>query len=516
MYVLELYQSIDFFQEFNEIFPQELVALAESAAHTFWKSYNEHGGLSCDIRAGVVKAAITSAFVLLKTTLSATQPAVPGVIPRFGTDFAGPSSLLGGKGSDLDTIAWNIAHSSRKPGVRNANPNGVCHSVNTNKGLERMTKVAIESDILDFYQNFLSLVQSVNEDVIGGLAIMDNPLLPESTLLANKIRSGEYFYLTPTQYSRFNLATYNIEYDFKQHFKTALVSQMLKDQKCYIHCSPRQPSKADVTTSEPEKGKFCIVKCLQNGADGQVYDFEDVVYDLNQIPSDLYRADDWTNDTQAFIKASYDHYKANGIEPGRMLPSGDQLFAKGAMPSMGYLPVCDSHLGPPKKNGHSDLPCMCGDQYGSETSKFWTAAGFATEINGNLEIGEGPPYMCKNDMSIAQTKPVAYFMNMCNMGWRWPTQMDNQNKDRLQKGPDPHCAAFEAEAQVSRANGVDVDCYMCHLSDQGEAIQSGKESQRPRISNMYWSRLGNPRFQNYNFKRACEVLRENDGPCFGK
>lgn len=92
---------------------------------------------------------------------------------------------------------------------------------------------------------------------------------------------------------------------------------------------------------------------------------------------------------------------------------------------------------------------MCGNEYGSETARFWEDADFAgwkaVHIDGESETKKGPPYLYKNDMSMERTPPVAYFLNLCNMDWRWPTLMDGAEVSFLRKGADPLCGLFKDE-----------------------------------------------------------------------
>lgn len=303
-----------------------------------------------------------------------------------------------------------------------------------------------------------------------------------------------------------------------QYYKNALISTLLKDQMCYIECSMKKSWKSDITEFEPENGKFCRARCWQDWGDGEG-DLK--VYGLNEIS---YDADTWGIEIQAFLKASYDNYKTNGFRYVPELPSTDQLFNGEMTPTTGsYLPVCDSYLGLPKRDPHSGIPCMCGDEYGSETTQFWTAANFdswaATKVEGQWQTEKGPPYLCKSDMSIAQTPPVAYFINMCNLGWRWPTVTDDN--DLLMKGPDSHCEEFKYEARVIKDGfNMDFNCHIRFGSSLGKEIQSGSERQRKIIENLYWTDHygfnGASGSQDYNFHRACQVWEENNGQCSGE
>lgn len=318
-----------------------------------------------------------------------------------------------------------------------------------------------------------------------------------------------------------------------QYFKNALVSTLLKQQMCYIECSPNKPSKPDTTSFEPEAGKFCKARCWQNWKGEKKLE----LFGLKKMEQD---DNEWGIEIQAFLTGSYDNYKAHGFRADPMLPSQEDLYDKDTVkPSSGsFLPVCDSHLGPAKqKTHHSGIPCMCGDRYGSGTAPFLDAANFASwkavEIKGDSYSKLGPIYLCQNDMAKSQTPPVDYFLNLCNMGWRWPLKSDDNtgkvepphgDDDKyLQRGKDPHCDAFrdEVEAFGGGGGGADeVNCWMCYHSALGKDVQSTKSEggQIDKMINIFWrvfSSQGHSR-QDYNFHRACEVWEENNGECEGR
>ncbi|KAL8947321.1 MAG: hypothetical protein Q9222_006387 [Ikaeria aurantiellina] len=175
-----------------------------------------------------------------------------------------------------------------------------------------------------------------------------------------------------------------------------------------------------------------------------------------------------------------------------------------------------------KKGRHSGIPCMCGNEFGRETNDFWEAASFDTWSNakvGNWATKKGPQYLCKNDMSIARTYPVAYFINLCYMGWRWPTKLDraeNKGARWLHRGPDIHCKEFITETLNRRESldtpSPDENCYMWFKSEVGQRIQEGPESQLKEIDNQWYKPgiHGSKHKQNYNFKRACKLYEDEE------
>ncbi|KAL8636830.1 MAG: hypothetical protein Q9228_005821, partial [Teloschistes exilis] len=369
-----------------------LVALAESAAHTFYWKYDESVANKCKILAGLKKAAIQASFLFLGLLVPATAPAAAGIIPEVEAAVANSSSFLAMKGTRLAQFA--LSFTSAFP---------------TNK------------DIGHFYDIYREVVESTNSDIIKGSSSENFNLLGYSTTLVQVIRSGEYLVFTDEQDKRFVREPNLIEQDLTQHYKNDLISTVLKGQMCYIECSSKSSSQSDITRFEPEEGNFCAAKCWQNWASEKTLK----VYGLDEIAKP---DNDWGIQVQAFLKASYDQYKKSGFRTGPMLPPTETLFDNEVKTTSGsYLPVCDSYIS--HHNSHlSGIPCMCGDEYGSETARFWEAANFASwkavQVNGESETKKGPPYLCKNDMSMERTPPVAYFLNLCNTDWRWPTLMN--------------------------------------------------------------------------------------------
>ncbi|KAL8766988.1 MAG: hypothetical protein Q9209_006400 [Squamulea sp. 1 TL-2023] len=484
----------------------DLAPLAESAAHTFYWKYDESVQNKCKIFAGLAKAAILSAFVFLGALVPATAPAVAGVVPAVGASAAGSSAFLAGKGATVASFALNFASNFPTNVAGDKIEASICDNfANADPHLEEEARMQIKRDIGRFYQDYRTMIQSSNNDIIKGTR---TPFFDASTLLADVIASGQPGLL---------------EDDMLQFYKNALISTILKSQMCYIECSAEKTSDSDRTSFEPEPGKFCSAKCWQNWSGEKTLH----VFGLDELSKS---DNEWNIEIQAFLRASFKHYRSNGFREDNMLPSIEELFDDEVKPSSAsFLPVCDSYLSRGKnKKGTSGIPCMCGDEYGSETVQFWKAANFdsweATRITGNLETERGPPYLCKNDMAIKRTPPVDYFLNMCNMNWRWPTLTDRANRSEwndylhLHRGQDVHCPAFKSlvegfnilkEANLLKANETqDVDCHMCYENIVGQDIQSGPGAQVWEIENLFWIKSPGtaPEKQNYRFQRACELM----------
>ncbi|KAL9594141.1 MAG: hypothetical protein Q9219_007204 [cf. Caloplaca sp. 3 TL-2023] len=303
-----------------------------------------------------------------------------------------------------------------------------------------------------------------------------------------------------------------------QHYKNALISTILKEQQCHIQCSSMKSSQSDATSFEPEPGMFCNAKCWKDGKNLKVYGLDEISKPDNA----------WGFQLQAYLQASYDHYKSNGLLDAAMLPSTDDLLNGGpaSTTSGNYLVVCVTHL-LHKNKKDSGVPCMCGDRYGSETTKVWTEAGFDRLLD---PMGKDPPYLCKNDMAIERTLPVPYFLTLCHMDRRWPTIQDGDEDDWaahdiffLQKGADPLCSEFQAEVNtfIRGDNGTPLtfdeelllSCYMCFDSKSGRKIQYGPMSQNPHIYNLFGHRSDLDQYQRYNFHKACQLMEDDHGTC---
>ncbi|KAL9036501.1 MAG: hypothetical protein Q9180_004264 [Flavoplaca navasiana] len=499
-----------------------IAPLAESAAHNFLWKYDESVENKCKLLSGLVKAGIMAAFALLGAVLPAAAPAVAGALPAALGVSASSSAFLAANGGKF--IQFGLAFGSAFP--TNVGGDAIDRSVdcpyaNAPKELEEKTRRQIKEDVIRFYGDYRKLIMDTNNDLVVGTVVADNPLLGPGTLLAHVIKSGDYLHFTLEQAARFERKGYLVADDMTQYYKNSLVSTLLKAQMCYIECAQEPFLHPDHTNFEPEQGKFCKATCWQNWAGEKHLE----LFGLKKMEED---ENEWGLELQAFLKASYDHYKEHRFQPDPMLPSQEDLFDNTVKPTSGsYLPVCDSYLTPPKhKKHHSGIPCMCGDKYGSETAQFLEAANFqswhAVEVTGDFYKKLGPVYLCQNDMAKSETPPVDYFLNMCNSGWRWPTKVDKY-PDRvydavrhLTRGPDPICDNLKTEAEAYSSQGVDVNCFMCKVSSQGKSVRSGKTSQLPWIRNVFHdvNNDQNKDTQDYNFQRACDIWEDNNGKCF--
>ncbi|KAL8695709.1 MAG: hypothetical protein Q9224_003217 [Gallowayella concinna] len=510
-----------------------LEALAEAAAHTFYWKYDESVAHKCEVLAGLVNAAIASAFVVLGALLPNPAPAVAGgALPITKAESAASSTFLARKGPKLAQFALDFGSnipddtSSYLPEVKAAGDaiqKAVCsHFANGPAGLETKARLQIKSDMVRFYHDYRRLVQDASGDIIRGVnhnciatTLPVSKGLGFSTLLASVLRSGHYLTFTQEQQKRFDREPHYIEGDLTQYYKNALVSTSLKGQMCYIKCTPTKPKKWDASIFEPSKGKFCYTRCWQNWNSEK----ELRMFGLDEITKP---DNDWRIEINAFLQASYDHYNTNGLRASSArFPSVQDLFNGNVTSTSGsYLPVCDTQLSHRKgmPDRMSGIPCMCGDSYGDKTTKFWEEANFdswtATHQTGDKAIKKIPAYVCKNDMAINREPPVTYFLNLCNMGWRWPNKKDPKDPEGfLLKGADNLCREFKSavdDFQLKRSEAPDPNCYMCTINPIGKRV---RDRQYDTIRNLYRNSPGDASKQYYNFREACTHYQKRTKAC---
>ncbi|KAL9000474.1 MAG: hypothetical protein Q9188_005674 [Gyalolechia gomerana] len=502
-----------------------LTSMSGSIAHTFLWKYDEKIQQKCELMAGLAKAAIRTAFVILGAVAA---PEAAAATAGLGTAAV----------QETAAITTSIARSSPWTYVQLINGVGgdaltrsVCANFpNAPENYEKEAKLAIDRFIRASGEDYRAMVEGSNSDIEHGIAFSEGAavLLGHGTVLANVLQFGEYVQLSPEQHRRFVEQPTLIEQDIKAHFKNAVISTVLKNQMCFIQCSPSASKQPDHTRFTPEIGKYCEAKCWQNWngeKELNLFGLEELVKDNNE----------WNIDLSNYLQASYDHYKAHGYRHEETFPSVEDLFkGKISSTSGSWLPVCDTHVPHDKSGMPKGMPCACGDKYGSDTAAFWKESNFdswvADKSPGPKETNQGTIYLCRNELANVRTPPVTYFLNMCNAGWHWPYKSESSiwptdsphafdwpqysgSGDYLIKGADEKCAAFKAKVDDINSREVNgyamteqaLNCEMCFLDDLGIYT---KENQTPMIENLSKHHPYSHNGLDYNFKRACKLYRE--------
>ncbi|KAL8806403.1 MAG: hypothetical protein Q9200_005045 [Gallowayella weberi] len=303
---------------------------------------------------------------------------------------------------------------------------------------------------------------------------------------------------------------FKIPREMKNYFKNAVISVILEEQMWYIQCSSTKSKSSDRSSFEPEPGRFCEAKCWRNWKGEKTLK----MFGLDEL---VKKHNDWDLEIQEFLRASYGHYKANGLGQGQMLPSIGTLFEDKLKSTSGsFLPVCDSRL----TLGANSIPCMCGDEYGSETEAFWNETNFASwdasRSEGLVEKSENSPaYLCMAKLAEKKVLPVPYFLNLCNMGTHWPftsehSLMDDKGNYLVKGRGEISSDAFQGSVDIwhrkpadlwsGQYDALDENCYMCYYSDVGQLL---KNEQETKIQSLC---MGDGVFR-YNFAQACREMR---------
>ncbi|KAL8881803.1 MAG: hypothetical protein Q9198_001064 [Flavoplaca austrocitrina] len=274
------------------------------------------------------------------------------------------------------------------------------------KNYESESLIKIQNMINNQMQDYRSLIDKTNADVLSGVGFGTDGATEagDDTMLAQMIQYGDYLDLDHSRTRRFMAEPSLIEQEIKNQFKRALISVILEEQMCYIQCSGFVPDSTDDTYFNWE-GQNMIT----------LFGLDKIVQEHN----------DWNITISEFLKASYDHHKANGIGNGALMPSvKDVLEGKGTSTSSSYLPVCDTYF---RKDDQHRHPCVCGDEGGSKTLAFWNEAHFDTWVG---EKDKDNAFSAAKRLCVLYLAgetpllPVPYFQNTCNMDLHWPTDME--------------------------------------------------------------------------------------------
>ncbi|KAL8798918.1 MAG: hypothetical protein Q9182_006290 [Xanthomendoza sp. 2 TL-2023] len=513
----------------------DVASMADSMAHTFFWKHDYSVDRKCAMLAGIVKGFIAAAFAVLGALVApVAAPAAVGV----GAALQGTESVV------VNTVTKSSPYimATLKNGVRTwtkearqnkvlergvgiasnfeSNLSGdlietaICKNfANAPKGLEKEAQIYINKLISDNEEDYRHFIHRTNAELIAGAGFgVNGDVIPgDTTVLGEILQYGDYLVLNTEQHKRFVLEPSLIETEMKNYFKNAVISVILEEQMCYIQCSSTKPKKSGRSSFEPEPGRFCEAKCWQNWKGAKTLE----LFGLDELVKEH---NDWNLEIQEFLKASYDHYKANGLGQGQMLPSVGTLFeGKLKSTSGSFLPVCDS----PLPHRDDSIPCMCGDEYGSETNAFWNETNFASwgasRSNGLVEkSGDSPAYQCMATLADLAVLPVPYFLNLCNMGTHWPYKSEHglmgDKHNFLVKGRDEiSCDAFQGSVDIwhrrpadmwsGQNDAKDENCYMCYYSEVGQLL---KNDQEKTIRSLRGKDI---QVSNYNFAQACKEMR---------
>lgn len=288
--------------------------------------------------------------------------------------------------------------------------------------------------------------------------------------------------------------------DITTHFKNAMISEILKEELCYLHCTPSGSGFSRSSSRfEPVPGIMCQAQCWRNykiGKTVKMYGLDSLVKPNN----------DWDLDMQDYVSKSFRHWQEHRYDQTgpNLFPTIDDLFTGNITTSSGsYLPVCYSESIVPlnfkKKGKDESLPCICGDNIGNETLLFFREAGFEKwTANQNAK---GLAMACQWSMSQAKAPPVQTFLSLCRFGWHYP--LWHEKSDELQHGKDDMCDYMFNEQTDLLARGWDdlrVNCYICFTSMVGRAVAMSQQT----------SWRFNPYTKDfYSFQAACHTLDSN-------
>ncbi|KAL8912604.1 MAG: hypothetical protein Q9171_002406 [Xanthocarpia ochracea] len=163
--------QIDIQQEQTVRTQVDLLSLAESAAHTFYWKYDEAVVHKCKILAGLIKAAIMSAFVFLALLVPESAPAIAGGVGAVEATAVASSSFLATKGSTLATFALNFGSNFPTNVGGPAIDEMHCLFANADEHLEEKARMGIKNEMALFYADYRKMVQSTNSDILEGVTV---------------------------------------------------------------------------------------------------------------------------------------------------------------------------------------------------------------------------------------------------------------------------------------------------------------------------------------------------------
>lgn len=296
--------------------------------------------------------------------------------------------------------------------------------------------------------------------------------------------------------------------NMKQHFTNAMISQSLKNGMCYLHCTNLVPKASEVNMAdsrfEPVPGTYCQPQCWQNFEVKKSTALE--MFGINELSKPNNRFGIMADE---FVNAAYKRWQQNHYSQENFFPTIDEAInGTKAMSSSGsFMPVCynDAHLHD-ISDKHSKqvkyLPCICGDQFGNETTEFLSEAGINQWVDA--EGGKGIAEACQRSFNLDATRTVPSYLAICGLDWHFPVRGDKKlgiprdRHHRFGKGHDYYCDAVHEQATGLAAKGMaakDLDCEICN-SDTGMAIR--------HLQRSFVHHNGGDSFWNLNnFNRSC-------------
>ncbi|KAL8667746.1 MAG: hypothetical protein Q9168_007210 [Polycauliona sp. 1 TL-2023] len=471
--------------------------MAGSLAHTFLWKKDEEAERKCKMWAGIVKAVIMAVTTILAS--AAAPAAIPAVAAgeTIAIEAAETASVVIARASPwrfVENAASGVQSYWKSGGAQQAElgisfasnfaqvagdplEKAMCKNVaNPPDDYEAEALLKIQGLINDQMQDYRSVIEKTSADTLRGVGFGEAGAVKagDTTMLAEMLHYGDYLDLELTQSRRFITEPTLIERDIKTHFKNALISVILEEQMCFIQCSSYKPSPADDTNFDID-GRHCEAKCWQNWNSEK----ELSLFGLDKL---VQAGNEWDITLDEFLKASYDHHKGSGIGKGPMAPSVKDLFdATGTSTSGSYLPVCDTYFPSELDN---DIPCRCGDEYGSETLAFWKEAHFdewmaETDRDQPLKVAKR---ICTKNLLRGQTLPVEYFLNLCNMDFHWPSRLEGDRLGGdLLDGKDHLCGEFQEAVNSYQSHPeypdsskpeqlLDLSCHMCFHDPVGDNV----------------------------------------------
>lgn len=201
-----------------------------------------------------------------------------------------------------------------------------------------------------------------------------------------------------------------------------------------------------------------------------------------------------------FINAAFTHWQENRYNQERYFPTIDEAIMgnNGTSSSGSYMPICYNdmvlHDFSNKTNAQDRfLPCVCGDQFGNETTQFLHEAGLYqwTDADKGKNIAES----CVRSFQTDLYRPVPSYLSLCGLGYHFPVRGDKElgiprdHRHRIGDGSDYYCDDLLQQATELAERGtsdVDLDCTLC-LSDTGRAIMKLQRSYvHHNSADAYW------------------------------